>query len=46
MQFRLLQIIFVGLTFLSVDQNMLYVIKGLIILLACALDMRKYIKKR
>ena len=42
----LLQIIFVGLTFLSVDQNMLYVIKGLIILLACALDMRKYIKKR
>ena len=42
----LLQIIFVGLTFLSVDQNMLYIIKGLIILLACALDMRKYIKKR
>lgn len=42
----LLQIIFVGLTFLSVDQNMLYIIKGLIILLACALDMRKYVKKR
>ena len=42
----LLQIIFVGLTFLSVDQNMLYIIKGLIILLACALDMRKYIKHR
>ena len=42
----LLQIIFVGLTFLSVDQNMLYIIKGLIILLACALDMRKYLKKR
>lgn len=42
----LLQIIFVGLTFLSVDQNMLYIIKGLIILSACALDMRKYLKKR
>ncbi len=42
----LLQIIFVGLNFLSVDQNMLYIIKGLIILLACALDMRKYIVKR
>ena len=42
----LLQIIFVGLTFLSVDQNMLYIIKGLIILLACALDMRKYVRKR
>lgn len=42
----LLQIIFVGLNFLSVDQNMLYIIKGLIILLACALDMRKYVSKR
>ena len=42
----LLQIIFVGLTFLSVDQNMLYVIKGLIILLACAVDMRRYLRKR
>jgi len=42
----LLQIIFVGLTFLSVDQNMLYIIKGAIILFACALDMRKYLKKR
>ncbi len=42
----LLQIIFVGLNFLSIDQNMLYIIKGLIILLACALDMRKYVAKR
>ena len=39
----LLQIIFVGLNFLSVDPNMLYVIKGLIILVACAIDMRKYL---
>ncbi|MBQ8696667.1 MAG: beta-methylgalactoside transporter [Clostridia bacterium] len=42
----LLQLIFVGLNFLSVDANMLYIIKGLIILLACALDMRKYRAKR
>ena len=42
----LLQIIFVGLNFLSVDQNLLYIIKGLIILLACAVDMRKYLNKR
>ena len=42
----LLQIIFVGLNFLSVDQNMLYIIKGLIILLACAVDMRKYLVKK
>jgi methyl-galactoside transport system permease protein len=42
----LLQIIFVGLNFLSVDQNLLYIIKGLIILLACSVDMRKHLKKR
>ena len=41
----LLQIIFVGLNFLSVDQNMLYIIKGLIILLACAVDMRKHLRR-
>lgn len=42
----LLQIIFTGLTFLSVDPNMLYVIKGLIILVACAIDMRKYLVRK
>lgn len=42
----LLQIIFVGLNFLSVSANMLYIIKGLIILIACAIDMRKYLMKR
>lgn len=42
----LLQIIFVGLNFISIDQNLLYIIKGLIILLACAVDMRKYLAKR
>ena len=42
----LLRLIFVGLTFLSIDANMQYVIKGLIILVACAVDMRKYLVKK
>ncbi len=42
----LLRIIFVGLTFLSIDSNMQYVIKGLIILIACAIDMRKYLVRK
>ena len=42
----LLRLIFVGLTFLGIDANMQYIIKGLIILLACAIDMRKYLVRR
>ncbi|MBQ8004204.1 MAG: beta-methylgalactoside transporter [Oscillospiraceae bacterium] len=42
----LLRIIFVGLTFLAVNQNMQYIIKGLIILIACAIDMRKYLVRK
>ena len=42
----LLLLIFVGLNFLSVSANMLYVIKGAIILAACAVDMRKYLNRR
>lgn len=42
----LLRIIFVGLTFLGIDANMQYVIKGLIILIACAIDMRKYLVRK
>ncbi len=42
----LLQVIFAGLNFLSVDANMLYIIKGLIILIACAIDMRKYLARK
>ena len=42
----LLQIIFTGLNFLSVDQNALYIIKGLVILVACAIDMRKYLVRK
>ena len=36
----------VGLTFTGVDQNYQYLIKGAIILFACALDMRKYLVKK
>ncbi len=42
----LLRIIFVGLTFLGIDSNLQYVIKGFIILAACAIDMRKYLTKK
>ena len=42
----LLRIIFVGLTFLGIDSNMQYIIKGIIILAACAIDMRKYLAKK
>ena len=42
----LLQVIFVGLNFLSVDPNLLYIVKGLIILIACAIDMRKYLVRK
>lgn len=39
----LLRIIFVALNFLSINQNLQYIIKGFIILVACAIDMRKYL---
>lgn len=42
----LLRIIFVALNFLSINANMQYVIKGLIILVACAIDMRKYLVRK
>lgn len=42
----LLRLIFVGLTALNIDANMQYVIKGLIILIACAVDMRKYLVRK
>ena len=42
----LLRLIFVGLTALSIDANMQYIIKGLIILIACAVDMRKYLVRK
>lgn len=42
----LLRIIFVGLNYLSIDTNMQYIIKGAIILLACSIDMRKYLARK
>ena len=42
----ILRIIFVALNMLSINSNMQFVIKGLIILLACALDMRKYLVRK
>lgn len=42
----ILRIIFVALNFLAINQNMQYVIKGLIILIACAIDMRKYLVRK
>lgn len=42
----LLRIIFVALNFLSISGNMQYIIKGLIILIACSIDMRKYLVKK
>ena len=42
----LLQIIFVGLNYLSVDANYLYIVKGLLILIACSIDMRKYLVRK
>ncbi len=42
----ILRIIFVALTMLGIDQNYQYLIKGAIILVACSLDMRKYLVKK
>ena len=38
--------IFAALTFLAIDSSLQYIIKGLIILVACSLDMRKYLVKK
>lgn len=42
----LLRIIFVALNFLSINQNYQYIIKGLVILMACSIDMRKYLVRK
>lgn len=42
----LLQLVTVALQWLSVSANLTYIIKGLIILAACAIDMRKYLTKK
>lgn len=42
----LLRLIFVALPLVGMDQNLQYAIKGGIILIACAIDMRKYLVKK
>ena len=42
----MLRLIFVALPLVGMDQNLQYLIKGGIILFACALDMRKYLVKK
>ena len=42
----MLRLIFVGLTMANINQDLQYLIKGGIILFACALDMRKYLVKK
>ncbi len=42
----MLRLIFVALPLVGMDQNLQYLIKGGIILVACALDMRKYLVKK
>ena len=42
----MLRLIFVGLTMIQLPQDLIYLVKGGIILFACALDMRKYLVKK
>ncbi|MEG1593558.1 MAG: beta-methylgalactoside transporter [Oscillibacter sp.] len=42
----MLRLIFVGLNMIGINQDLFYLIKGAIILFACALDMRKYLTKK
>lgn len=42
----LLRIIFVALNFLSINANLQYIIKGTIILVACAIDIKKYLVRK
>ena len=44
--FLMLRLIFVGLNMIGINQDLFYIIKGGIILFACALDMRKYLVKK
>ena len=42
----MMQLIMSGMTFLGISGNITYIIKGAVILVACALDMRKYMTKK
>lgn len=42
----MLRLIFIGLNMMNINQDYFYLVKGAIILFACALDMRKYLVKK
>ncbi len=42
----LMQLIISGMTFLGISGNTTYIIKGAVILVACIIDMRKYLTKK
>lgn len=42
----MLRLIFIGLNMIGINQDYFYLVKGGIILFACALDMRKYLVKK
>ena len=42
----MMQLIMSGMTFLGISGNVTYIIKGAVILVACILDMRKYMTKK
>ena len=42
----MVRVLFVGLSMIQVPQDLIYLVKGGIILFACALDMRKYLVKK
>ncbi|MDO4483782.1 MAG: beta-methylgalactoside transporter [Clostridia bacterium] len=42
----MMQLIITGMTFLGISGNITYIIKGFVILIACILDMRKYMTRK
>ena len=42
----LMQLIMSGMLFLGISGNLTFIIKGAVILVACAIDMRKYLTKK
>ena len=42
----MMQLIISGMTFLGISGNVTYIIKGAVILVACILDMRKYMTRK
>jgi len=42
----LMQLIMSGMLFLGISGNFTFIIKGAVIMVACAIDMRKYLTKK